>query len=152
MRSFLLKNNKPIIAWGILPDNIMYQGIIPTGYDLAVTPDPNMIIVDVDRHGHKDGFNIINKLPLQLQAELVNTFNYPTKHDGRHFWFVYTGDKVLMNKASGLGIDLRIGPKKDNSGGYVKWHPRDDIDPKIVRSEAKGTSPEMNEWIESLFS
>ena len=33
MRSFLLKNNKPIISWGALSDGTLFQGEIPEGYD-----------------------------------------------------------------------------------------------------------------------
>jgi len=153
MRSFLLKNNEPIIKWGLLTDGTMYHGKIPEGYDLAVNPHRPYIIVDVDRHGKKDGF--LN-IPEHLKDELDSTFNYPTKHNGRHYWFYYTGDKFLINKASNLGIDLRTGNKRYNAkewtnGGYVKWHPRNNMNIIDVLDQVKRSSPELNKWLEELF-
>ena len=153
MRSFLLKNNHPVIKWGLLKDNTLYKGDIPEGYDLAINPHQPYIIVDVDRHGKKDGF--LN-IPEHLKPELEATLNYPTKNNGRHYWFYYTGDKFLSNKASNLGIDLRIGNKKFSDtewthGGYVKWHPRNTMRIEDVLHKANKTSPEMNKWLEDLF-
>lgn len=153
MRTFLLKDNRPTIKWGMLPDNTLYQGKIPEGYDLAVNPHQPYIIVDVDRHGDKDGF--LN-IPEHLKAELDTTLSYPTKNNGRHYWFYYTGTGDLVNKASNLGIDLRIGHKKYSdtrwtNGGYVKWHPRNEIRIEDVLHKAKQSSPELNKWLEELF-
>ena len=153
MRSFLLKNNKPIISWGRLPDGTLYHGDIPEGYDLAVNPHQPYIIIDVDRHGEKDGF--LN-IPEHLKQELEATLNYPTKNNGRHYWFYYSGDKTLVNKASNLGIDLRIGnivssKTEFKHGGYVKWHPRNTMKIEDVLWKAKETSPQLNEWLEGLF-
>ena len=62
MRSFLLKNNKPIIVWGMLEEGTLFKGDIPEGYDLAVNPHYPYIIIDVDRHQEtKDGFDAIPK-------------------------------------------------------------------------------------------
>ena len=154
MRSFLLKDGKPLIKWDLLPDNTMYQGKIPEGYDLAVNPHRPYIIVDVDRHGDKDGF--LN-IPEHLKAELESTFNYPTKHNGRHYWFYYSGDKFLGNKASKLGIDLRTGNKKFSDtewthGGYVKWHPRDNMNIMDVLDKVNKSSVKLNDWLEDLFA
>ena len=148
MRSFLLKNNKPIISWGLLPDGTLYQGKIPDGFDLAVNPHNPYIIVDIDRHD-KDGF--LN-IPEHLKPELESTLNYSTKRNGLHAWFYYSGDKILANKASNLGIDLRTGNADGYNGGYVKWHPRDTMRIEDVLWQAKETSKEMNEWLEGLFS
>jgi len=149
MKSFLLHNGTPIISWSMLPDNIFYEGKIPTGYDLAVCPHQPYIIVDIDRHeGSKDGFK---NTPEHLIMELDSTFSYPTKHNGRHYWFWYTGDTTLMNKASGIGIDLRIGARDDNAGGYVKWHPRDSMDIRNQLGKINETSEEMNIWLNKLF-
>lgn len=147
MRSFLLRNGKPLIKWGLLPDNTLYEGEIPEGYDLAINPHYPYIIIDVDRH-NKDGF--LN-IPEYLKSELDSTLHYPTKHNGMHYWFYYTGDKSLPNKASKLGIDLRVWNNKDNNGGYVKWHPRDTINIIDVLWQAQQTSKELNDWIEKLF-
>ena len=147
MRSFLLRNGKPLIKWGLLPDNTLYEGEIPEGYDLAINPHYPYIIIDVDRH-NKDGF--LN-IPEYLKPELDSTLHYPTKHNGMHYWFYYTGDKSLPNKASKLGIDLRVWNNKDNNGGYVKWHPRDTINIIDVLWQAQQTSKELNDWIEELF-
>jgi len=156
MKSFLIssKTNKPIISWGMLPDNIFYEGKIPEGYDLVINPHQPYIIVDVDRHEDKDGFK---HLPLDILEEFTKTFNYATKRNGMHVWLYYTGNKTLINKASGLGIDLRIGWKKINktewvNGGYVKWHPRDTIDIRNCLHLIKETSPELNKWLETWFS
>ena len=148
MRSFLLKNNKPIISWGALSDGTLFQGEIPEGYDLAVNPHQPYIIVDVDRH-NKDGF--LN-IPEHLKSELESTLNYPTKNNGRHYWFYYTGVENLANKASNLGIDLRTGNAEDYNGGYVKWQPRNTIRIEDVLWQAKETSLKMNKWLEELFS
>ena len=152
MKSFLLKNNKPIIKWGLLSDNTFFEGKVPEGFDLAVCPG-KYIVVDVDRHeGSKSGWDTIRNLHFKLLTDLNSTFRYPTKNKGTHFWFKYTGNKTLMNKSSGLGIDLRIGEKGKNNGGYVKWHPRDSMDIRKEVSKIKETSLEMNKWLEKLFS
>ena len=143
MKSFLLKGKKPIIKWGSLPNNTFFEGKVPEGYSLAVSPwgHDNYIIVDVDRHGDIDGFK---NIPVHLESQLSKTLNYATKNNGRHYWFKYTGDKILANKASGLGIDLRT------NKGYVVWYPKTDIRDRL--DEIKETSHRTNEWLEKLFS
>jgi hypothetical protein len=140
MRTFLVRNKKPICKWGQLQQGTMFQGTVPEGYDLGISPTPGIVIIDVDRHGDKDGFTAI---PVELLGELENTLNYPTKNNGRHYWFYYTGKECLGNKTSGQGIDLR------NEKGYVVWYPKEDIHEciKIV----KESSEEMNQWLEKLF-
>lgn len=149
MRSFLLKNNRPINSWGMLEEGTLFRGDIPEGFDLAVNPHYPYIIVDVDRHGKIDGFDSI---PKHLKQELDNTLNYPTKHNGKHYWFYYTGDVNLPNKASGVGIDLRVWSSKKNNGGYVKWHPRNTMKIEDVLYKAQPSSNNMNNWLDSLFS
>ena len=59
-----------------------------------------------------------------------------------------------MNKASNIGIDLRIGPSKDNNGGYVAYYPAKegcDIREYITPRYVNNTSARMNNWLESLF-
>jgi len=148
MRSFLLKNGKPLVVWGLIPDHTLYEGKIPEGYDLAINPHEPYIIIDVDRHGKKDGFDYI---PIEIQKELNLTFNYPTKNNGRHYWIYYTGNKTLPNKASGIGIDLRVWNTSNTNGGYVKWHPRNAIKIKDVLWSAQPSSKNLNKWIENLF-
>lgn len=148
MKSFLLNiHNKPIIPWGNLPDGFFYEGKIPENYHLAVCPG-EYIVVDVDRHGDKDGFESI---PENIFKELEDSFHYPTKNNGCHYWLKYTGNKTLLNKASGLGIDLRIG-ENENNGGYVKWHPRNSMDIREQTNLIQKSSSTMNNWLETLFS
>jgi hypothetical protein len=142
MKSFLCKGKRPIIKWSRLPNNTFFEGKLPEGYSLAVMPSENYVIVDVDKHGDIDGFNSI---PIELEKELENTLHYKTKNDGMHFWFKYTGNKDLANKASGVGIDLRVGNK-----GYVIWYPKKDI--RDCLDEINETSLIMNKWLEKLFS
>lgn len=151
MKSFLAKadTKKPIIQWGMLPNNVFYEGDIPEGYILCVCPSENYIVVDVDRHGKVDGFD---NVPVEILSELATTFNYPTKNNGRHYWVWYTGTKTLMNKASGLGIDLRIGAKGSNCGGYVTWHPRNEMDIRNEITKIKNSSEQLNSWLEKLFT
>ena len=86
-----------------------------------------------------------------FKEELVNTFRYPTRNNGMHFWLRYTGTDSLANKTSGLGIDLRCAhPITGKSLGYVVYYPRDDF--RTHLNKINETSEEMNEWIESLFS
>jgi len=141
MKSFLLKNKKPIIKWGMLPDNVFFKGNVPEGFSLAICPSENYIILDVDRHGNIDGFK---NIPIHLQKELDATLHYRTKNNGMHFWFKYSGKKPLANKASGQGIDLRT--KK----GYAVWYPKTDFKTHI--NEINETTIVMNEWLEKLFS
>lgn len=148
MKSFLLKNGKPIISWSLLPDNVLYKGSIPKGYDLAVCPHSKYIIVDVDRHGDKDGFK---EVPSEILSELAKTFSYPTKNNGKHYWLYYTGSTNLLNKASGLGIDLRVAASKKSNGGYVKWHPRDTMCITECLNMINSSSMKMNEWLIKLF-
>lgn len=140
MKSFLCKNKKPTIKWGMLPDNIFYEGTVPNGYDLAISPSKGYVILDVDRHGKVDGFT---NIPLIIRFILLFTFNYKTKNNGKHYWLKYTGSMELANKASNLGIDLRT------DKGYVIYYRNDDMrnnmhsiikSPKIV-----------NRWLEKLF-
>jgi hypothetical protein len=142
MKSFLLKNNTPTIKWSLLPDNIFFEGKIPEGYDLAVAPSGNYIILDVDVKNGKNGFDHI---PALMYLELDNTFYYNTKSGGRHYWISYSGNKVLLNRATSLGLDLRVGGK-----GYVKYPHIIDI--RYCLGLINESSKEMNEWLEKLFS
>lgn len=150
MKSFLCKNKRPIVKWTKVPHGVFYQGSVPDGYSLAVCPSPGTIIVDVDRHGDKDGFLHI---PQELKEELSETFNYPTKNNGQHYWFNYSGLKILANKPGGCGIDLRT------HKGYVIWYSEYDIKDLVWEdpSNTKGlsvnkTSEKMNAWLEGLFA
>ena len=141
MKSFLLKGKQPIIKWGNLADQVYFEGEVPEGYSLAVSPSGNYIVIDVDKHGDKSGFESI---PTLIQMELDKTLQYPTKNDGKHYWMWYSGSKPLGNKTSGLGIDLRT------NKGYVVWYPETDIRNRL--NEIKHTSDYMNIWLEKLFS
>ena len=141
MKSFLLNGKRPIVKWGMIPDEIYYEGTVPEGFSLAVTPSEGYIVIDVDRHGDLDGFD---SLPLPLNKEFSETFNYKTKNNGMHYWFKYTGNKPLGNKTSGVGIDLRT------HRGYVVWYPKRDVRECI--SDVKDSSKELNKWLEKLFS
>lgn len=141
MRSFLLKEKTPICRWGILPDGVMYKGKVPEGYNLAIVPGPEYIILDVDRHKGKDGFKHI---PPNILEELEETFNYVTKNNGKHYWLKYTGNKVLGNKTSGFSSDLRT------DKGYVAYWHTEPIEECLHL--IKKTSPQMNEYLEELFS
>ena len=141
MKSFLLRNKLPMIKWGMLPQEIYFEGEIPNGYNLAVSPNGNYIIVDVDKHGDIDGWN---NIPINIKYELLETFHYTTKNNGFHYWFKYTGNKILANKTSGLGIDLRT------NKGYVVWYPKEDV--RDCLHLMKETSETLNKWLEKLFS
>lgn len=141
MKSFLLKNKKPICKWGLIPDNTFFEGELPETYSLAVCPSEGYIVLDIDRHGDVDGFK---NVPVELVTELAETFNYPTKNNGRHYWFKYSGKEILANKASGIGIDLRT------EKGYVVYYPKDDIRGQMHL--VKETSTQLNNWLEKLFS
>jgi len=147
MKSFLLKNNKPIVKWGMIPDNVFYEGIISEGYALAVAPSNNVVVLDVDLKKDKDGYSHI---PMLIMQELNNTLNYKTKSGGAHFWINYTGSKTLINRATSLGLDLRVGARKSNNGGYVKWHHTIDI--RECKHLILNSSERLNDWLETLFS
>lgn len=140
MRSFLVKDKHPTIRWGMLPDGIMFEGKVPTGFGLAIVPGPEYIVIDVDRHGKIDGFD---NIPKYILAELEKTLNYSTKNNGKHYWLKYTGNEVLPNKTSGKGSDLRT------DKGYVVWYNDKPFDE--VESEIKETSDILNKWIEKSF-
>ena len=142
MKSFLCKGKRPVIRWSLLPDETFFEGPLPEGYSLAVMPSQGVIVVDIDRHGTIDGFD---NIPIELYDELKATLSYPTKNDGMHCWFQYTGSKPLANKASGQGIDLRVGCK-----GYVIWYPNEDVRDNM--HFINPTSALMNKWLEKLFS
>lgn len=141
MKSFLLREKTPVCKWGSLPDGIFFEGKIPEGYQLAISPSDNYIVVDVDNHGKINGFD---NIPNIIFTELLYTLNYKTKNNGKHYWLRYTGDKVLANKTSGLGIDLRT------NKGYAVWYPDNDI--RNCLHLIKNTSEGMNRWLEKLFS
>ena len=146
MKSFLLKNNTPIVKWSLVPNNTFFEGTVPEGYALAVAPSENYIVLDVDNKNDKNGFNHI---PSNVYFELRETFHYNTKSGGAHYWLKYTGNKVLMNTSTKYGLDLRVGAKKGNSGGYVKWH--HNVDVRQCIHLINETSFELNQWLESLF-
>ena len=145
MKSFLCRGKKPICKWGKIPNEIYYEGTVPEGYSLAVSPwgYDGYIVIDVDRHGDTNGFD---NIPKELLNELNATLNYPTKNDGRHYWFKYTGNEYLGNKSSNdnLSIDLRT------NKGYVIWYPKDK-DIRDCMEEISETSIELNKWLEEQF-
>lgn len=141
MRSFLLKNKVPTVKWKYIPNNVYFKGKIPEGYQLAVSPSDNYIIIDVDRHGKIDGFE---NIPMCIQLELDSTFNYPTKNNGKHYWLQYTGKRILANKTSGKGFDLRT------NKGYVVWYPEKNV--LDCLKDINTTSETMNKWLEKHFS
>lgn len=141
MKSFLLRGKKPIVKWGMIPDEVYFEGKIPEGYGLAISPHFPYIILDIDKHGNVNGFDTI---PKEIWNEIEeNHFYYKTKNDGLHVWLKYSGNKVLLNKPSGLGIDLRT------EKGYAKWYLDNDIRKYIHTIHS--TSNELNTWLESLF-
>jgi hypothetical protein len=146
MKTFLLKNNTPIVKWSMVPDNTFFEGTVPEGYALAVAPSENYIVLDVDEKNGKSGHSHI---PIHIFGELLKTFNYHTKSGGSHYWLQYTGNKTLLNTSTKFGLDLRIGAKKGNAGGYVKYRHHTDIRQCIHL--IKETSSDMNIWLESLF-
>ena len=150
MKSFLLRNGSPTVKWGSIPSYCFFEGNIPEGYDLAVAPTDEYIVVDVDCKNGKDGFE---NIPMTILAELNQSYHYNTKSGGAHCWLKYTGTGLLKNTSTKYGIDLRIGAKDGNCGGYVKYHPA--IDGEDIRDhvqEIKATSLIMNLWLEKLFS
>lgn len=148
MKSFLLKDKIPIIPFSLLPDNTFFEGVVPLNFNLAVCPGKYIVLdVDIDVNKGKNGFNHI---PSNIYFETRETFNYTTNRGGSHYWLFYTGDKILANKTSGLDIDLRIGEKKGNAGGYVKY--THDVDIRNCTHLIKDTSLLLNEWLEKLFS
>lgn len=140
MKSFLLKDKKPIVKWGMIPDETYFEGNIPEGFSLAISPNNPYIILDIDKHGNINGFD---NIPSELLLDLSEHFCYDTKNNGRHIWIKYSGNKPLLNKTSGLGIDLRT------CKGYVKWYLDKDIRSYIHL--IKESSVELNIWLESLF-
>ena len=147
MKSFLLYDNKPVCKWGMIPDNTFFVGKVPEGYSLAVAPSDNIIILDVDMKNGKNGYK---NIPFNIFNELQKTFYYHTKSGGAHFWMRYEGYETLLNTSTKLGLDLRIGCKKDNCGGYVKYNHDKDIRECIHL--IKDTSNDMCRWLESLFT
>lgn len=147
MKSFLLKNNSPIIKWGNLPDNTFFEGPVPEGYDLAVCPSDNIVILDVDVKNGKNGFNHIPAVPWY---RIINTFNYRTKSGGAHYYIKYTGNKALINRATQYGLDLRIGAKDGNAGGYVKYN--NSVDIRQCLHLIQESDEFLNKWLEELFS
>jgi hypothetical protein len=150
MKTFLLKSGHPTIKFSLLPDNTFYEGIIPEGFDLAICPtNEKQIILDVDLKNGKDGYS---NIPMLIMLELQDTFNYKTKSGGAHYYLNYTGNKLLKNCATELGLDLRIGANKatKNAGGYVKYN--GSIPVKEIELLIKQTSPNLNLWLEKLFS
>lgn len=143
MKSFLLKEKTPICKWGSLPDNSFFQGDVPKGYQLAVTPGIGRIVVDVDVNLSKNKNGFIH-IPNFILEELEKSYNYNTKSGGKHYWLNYTGEHILQNKTSGLNIDLRV-----NNKGYVVYYPNNNILDYLHLINF--TSPIMNEWLFKLF-
>lgn len=143
MKSFLLKSGSPIVKWGSLPQGTFFEGTLPEGYALAISPSKGIVILDVDVKNIKNGFDHI---PKDILEELDTTFNYHTSNGkGKHYWIKYTGNKTLLNRATSMGLDLRISEK-----GYVKYH--HNIDIRKCIHLIKESSPNLTTWIEKLFS
>lgn len=140
MRSFLLRDKRPIIKWGKIPEEYYFEGDIPEGYSLAISPHDPYIIIDVDRHGDIDGFD---NIPGIILSELENTLHYPTKNNGMHYWIKYTGSETISNKVSGLGLDIR------SHKGYVRWYLPGDIRNYIHLVQS--SSDILNNWITKVF-
>ena len=114
MKYFLLLNKTPILKWGNIPDEIYFEGDLPKGYNLAISPSKPYIVLDIDIHDKINGF--LN-IPKDIYKELENNhFSYSSKGEGKHFWIKYIGSKELLNKTSGKGFDLRT------DKGYVVWN------------------------------
>jgi len=148
MKSFLLnsKTNTPTIKWSMLENGVFYEGSVPDGYSLAVCPSENIIIIDVDVKNNKNGYK---NIPINHYLELDKTFCYNTGSGGKHYFIRYTGDKTLMNTSTSLGLDLRIGAKPGNAGGYVRYQHHTDIRQCIHL--IKESSNELNQFLEKLF-
>lgn len=145
MKSFLLNNftNTPVCKWGQIPQGTHFEGSTPIGYSKAISPSSGIVVIDFDVKNNKNAFNHVSK---NILEELNKTFNYPTANgNGRHFWIKYSGDKILLNRATSNGIDLRVSEK-----GYVKYHHNKDI--RECVHLIKESSEELNEWLEKLFS
>jgi hypothetical protein len=150
VKSFLLRNGSPTCKWGSIPSGYYFEGEIPEGYNLAVSPTDEYIVVDVDCKNGKNGFD---NILMDILVELNESYHYNTKSGGAHYWLKYSGTGLLKNTSTKYGIDLRIGAKDGNCGGYVKFWPAlkgDDIRNHI--EEIKESSLIMNEWLEKLFS
>jgi len=141
MKSFLIRDKKPIVKWSLVKDETYFEGDVPEGYSLAVSPSGNYIVIDVDLHGDKNGFD---NIPIDILNELNTSLNYKTKNNGRHYWFYYTGVEELANKTSNLGYDLRT------SKGYAVWYHNEDI--RNCLHLIKKTSINLNNWLEIWFS
>lgn len=141
MKSFLLnkKNNTPIIKWGQIPDDYFFEGTVPEGYKLAVSPNDPYVILDIDCKEGKNGFDHI---PPTILFDLRQHFMY-NSNSGKHIWLKYTGNKALKNTSTKFGLDLRT------SKGYVKWYLPGDIRDYI--HQVKESNFELNEWLEKLF-
>jgi hypothetical protein len=148
MKSFLLKSNKPTVLWSLVPDNCFYVGKLPgEDYSLAISPgNSNIVIVDCDVKNNKNGYDFI---PSNILDELKNSFWYNTKSGGAHFFVKYSGNKILKNCSTQLGLDLRRGSVKGNAGGYVKYNGI--IPVNEIESLIKESSQQLNEFLESLF-
>lgn len=47
MKSFLIRDKKPIVKWSLVKDETYFEGDVPEGYSLAVSPSGNYIVIDV---------------------------------------------------------------------------------------------------------
>ena len=148
MKSFLLnKDYTPVVRWGLIKNNVYFQGEIPEGMHLACSPSDNIVIIDIDKKGGKDGYlHLVDS----LQAELCKSFFYTTKSGGAHVFVRYTGSKILKNMSTEKGIDLRIAANGKNCGGYVRWQGK--IKPEECIHLIKESSTELNIFLEDLFS
>ncbi len=149
MKSFLLSNktNSPALKWGLIPENTHFIGNIPDGYSLALSPSENIVILDVDNKNGKCGFLHI---PQNILDELMLTFHYYTKSLGAHYFIRYMGNKILKNTSTQWGLDLRIGAKGSNSGGYVKYYGT--ISVQEIEPLIKESSKDLDLFLEKLFS
>jgi len=95
------------------------------------------------------GKNGFFHIPLQISEEINKTFQYSTKSRGAHFWIKYTGKEILKNTSTKFGLDLRVGAKGNNCGGYVKYN--NNVDIRECEHLIKESSSVLNRWLENLF-
>ena len=69
MKSFLLKEKFPICKWGMIPNETYFEGVVPDGYGLAISPHHPYIILDIDQHGTINGFD---NIPFSAPASSIH--------------------------------------------------------------------------------
>lgn len=121
------------------------------GYNLGLPTGgkSNIFVLDVDRHGDKDGFASLNEI-LSEKGDLPSTPIQQTAGKGRHYLFQWQYGLTSTVEKLGVGLDTR-GGAIEKLGGHICAFPSIVDGNKEYRWENGGEIAKVPNWILTFF-